>query len=197
MMEKNREGGYGPMSFLDQQYREIITKAVIGKGRKFTKDTNTITADHRPSSILGCWIINHHYHAKLVGKDKVEIHGKYDVNIWYAFHDNSKTEVVSETIEYCDKVPLTIRDKNTIGDDAYVNAKVIQQPNCLECSIVEKGNKVKVEVEREFLVEVIGETKVVVKVDPKGKVHDEDEWDLELSDDDFDKLDTEFLEDDD
>ena len=118
------------------------------------------------------------------------------MNIWYAFHDNSKTEVVSETIEYCDKVPLTIRDKNTIGDDAYVNAKVIQQPNCLECSIVEKGNKVKVEVEREFLVEVIGETKVVVKVDPKGKVHGEDEWDLELSDDDFDKRETEFVEDD-
>lgn len=184
------------MSFLDQQYREIITKAVTGKGRKFTKDVNTITANHRPSSILGCWIINHHYHAKLAGKDKVEIHGKYDVNIWYAFNDNTKTEVVSQTVEYVDKVPLTIRDKNNLGDESDVHAKAIQQPNCLECSIEEKGNKVKVEVEREFLVEVVGETKVVVKVDPEGKVHD-DEWDLEINDDELDELDTDFLEGDD
>ena len=121
------------MSFLDQQYREIITKAVIGKGRKFKQDTNYITPTHRPSSILGCWIINHHYHAKLINDETVEIKGSYDANVWYAFNDNTKTEVVSERVEYCDKIPLSIRDKHHLGDECEVIAKVIQQPNCLEC----------------------------------------------------------------
>ncbi|GAE91536.1 outer spore coat protein E [Gracilibacillus boraciitolerans JCM 21714] len=183
------------MSFLDQQYREIITKAVIGKGRKFKQETNTITPPHRPSSILGCWIINHNYHAKLVKKDTVEISGHYDVNVWYAFNDNTKTEVVTERVEYCDYIPLSIRDKHHIGDDCEVLAKVIQQPNCLECSIETKGNKIKVDVEREFLVEVIGETKICVKVDPKGKVYDNEDWDLAISDDELDEIDPDFLDD--
>ncbi|SHN17144.1 outer spore coat protein CotE [Gracilibacillus kekensis] len=183
------------MSFLDQQYREIITKAVIGKGRKFKQDTNTITPSHRPSSILGCWIINHNYHAKLVKKETVEIRGHYDVNVWYAFNDNTKTEVVTERVEYCDYVPLSIRDKHHIGDECEVLAKVIQQPNCLECSIETKGNKIKVDVEREFLVEVIGETKICVKVDPEGKVYDDEDWDLAISDDELDEIEPDFLDD--
>lgn len=40
-------------------YKEIVTKAVIGKGKKKYKDTYQITVDQTPSTILGCWIINH------------------------------------------------------------------------------------------------------------------------------------------
>ncbi|KAB8138809.1 outer spore coat protein CotE [Gracilibacillus oryzae] len=185
------------MSFLDQQYREIITKAVIGKGRKFTQETNTITPTHRPSSILGCWIINHNYHAKLVKKDTVEIYGSYEANVWYAYNDNTKTEVVSERVEYCDTVSLSIRDKQQLGDDCDVVAKVIQQPNCLECTIDTRGNKIKVDVEREFLVEVIGDTKICVKVDPKGKVYEDEDWDLSISDEELESLDPDFLADND
>ncbi|WP_163536865.1 outer spore coat protein CotE [Gracilibacillus sp. YIM 98692] len=183
------------MSFLDQEYREIITKAVIGKGRKFKQDTDTITPAHRPSSILGCWIINHHYHAKLVKKDVVEIRGSYDVNVWYAYNDNTKTEVVTERVEYTDHIKLTIRDKHHFGEDCEVLAKVIQQPNCLECNIEKHGQKIKVDAEREFLVEVLGETKVIVKVDPSGKVYNDDDWDLEITDDELDSIDPDFLAD--
>ncbi|MFC4387473.1 outer spore coat protein CotE [Gracilibacillus marinus] len=185
------------MSFLDQQYREIITKAVIGKGRKFTQDTDIITPTHRPTSILGCWIINHNYHAKLVKKDVVEIHGSYDVNIWYSYNDNTKTEVVSERVEYCDKIPLSIRDKHHLGDACEVIAKAIQQPNCLECTIETRGNKIKVDVEREFVVEVIGETKICVKVDPKGRVCDDDDCDYSISDDELESIDPDFFSHDD
>lgn len=184
------------MSFLDHHYREIITKAVIGKGKKSVEDTDRITAPHRPSSILGCWIINHKYRANLVEKDKVEIRGTYDVNIWYSYNDNSKTEVVSERVEYCDYIPLSTRDKQHFGDKCDVLATVLQQPNCLECSIEAKGNKIKVDVEREFLVEVIGETKVVVKVDPKGNIMEEDDdKHYKISDEELDTIDTDFLDD--
>ncbi len=181
------------MSFLDQDYREIITKAVIGKGRKFTQDTNTITPSHRPSSILGCWVINHLYNAKKKGDDIVEVNGSYDVNIWYSYNDNTKTEVVTERVNYTDHIKLSVRDEQTLGDEVEVYAKVIQQPNCLECKIANQDHKIVVEVEREFLVEVIGETKVTVRVDPNGVVSDDDDWDFELSDDEFEDVDPDFL----
>lgn len=40
-------------------YKEIVTKAVIGKGKKHYKNTYTITTDNTPDTVLGCWIINH------------------------------------------------------------------------------------------------------------------------------------------
>ncbi|HZW68666.1 MAG TPA: outer spore coat protein CotE [Pseudogracilibacillus sp.] len=163
------------MSYREYDYREIITKAVCGKGRKRTKDTHYVLPAHRPSSILGCWIINHIYEAKKKHKDCVEIHGSYDVNIWYSFDDNSRTEVVSETVEYCDEIVLSERDQHCLGDAYDVVAKVIQQPNCLQCNIEKKGNKIAVEAEREFIVTIIGETKVNVKVEPIHHVHYEDD----------------------
>lgn len=48
----------------DIQCREIITKAVCGKGRKFSQATHTVTPSHSPTSILGCWIINHTFQAE-------------------------------------------------------------------------------------------------------------------------------------
>ena len=127
------------MSFLDQDYREIITKAVIGKGRKFNEDSHVVNPTHQPSSILGCWIINHLYNAKRKGDDKVELNGSYDINVWYSYNDHTKTEV-----------------------------------------------------EREFLVEVIGDTKVSVRVDPTATVESvdtEDDWIAQLTDEELINLD--------
>lgn len=182
------------MSFHDKEYREIITKAVIGKGKKFTQATHGISPSHQPSSILGCWVINHLYNAKKKSADTVEINGSYDINIWYSYNDNTKTEVVTERITYCDYIPLSVKDDNCLNDDYEVIAKVIQQPNCLECKIVKKGHKVEVEIEREFLVQVIGETKIWVKVDPSGHHGDnDDDWDFEVTEDELSDVDPDFL----
>src|SRR5690625_807029 len=179
------------MSFLEQEYREIITKAVCGKGRKFTKENHTVSPSHRPSSILGCWVINHLYNAKKTSDDTVEVNGSYDINIWYSYNDNTKTEVVTERVSYCDRIPLSVKDDNCMNDEFDVIAKVIQQPNCLECKIAKKGNKIIVEIEREFIVKVIGETKVYVKVSRKSFKEDE-EWDFELTDDELRDVDPNF-----
>ena len=40
-------------------YKEIVTKAVIGKGKKYYKNSYTITTDNEPTTVLGCWVINH------------------------------------------------------------------------------------------------------------------------------------------
>lgn len=182
------------MTFLEKDYREIITKAVCGKGRKFSKENHSVEPLHRPSSILGCWVINHLYNAKKKSHDTVEINGSYDLNIWYSYNDNTKTEVVTERVSYCDKIPLSIRDDHCIGDDFDVIAKVVQQPNCLECKIENKGNKIVVEIEREFIVKIIGETKVYVRVDPKGhNFSDGDDWNVEVTDSELRDVNPNFL----
>ncbi|MBB5323589.1 spore coat protein E [Anoxybacillus tepidamans] len=161
------------------EYREIITKAVVAKGRKFSQSTHTINAPNRPSSILGCWIINHRYDAKKRGRT-IEIHGHYDINVWYSYHNNTKTEVVTETVSYTDVVKLRYRDDDAvISDDSDIIVRVIQQPNCLECTISSNGSKIVVQVEKEFVAEVIGETKVCVAIHPDG-CDEEDDFDYDV-----------------
>ncbi|WHY99241.1 outer spore coat protein CotE [Peribacillus simplex] len=172
------------------QYREIITKAVVAKGRKFTKSSHTICPAHHPSSILGCWIINHKYDAKKVGK-KVEIHGSYEINVWYSYNHNSKTEVVTEKVQYTDVISLKYRDPDYL-DDQEIAAKAVQQPNCLEACISPCGQKIIVHVEREFFVEVVGETKICVAVSPDDRC--EDDWGSDFDDEDFEDLDPDFLD---
>lgn len=186
------------MSFLKKEYREIITKAVCGRGRKFTKESYSVQPSQRPSSILGCWVINHLYHAKKKSENSVEVKGSFEINIWYSFNDNTKTEVVTERVSYSDIVPLSIKDENTIDDDFDVIAKVLQQPNCLECKIDKKSKKIIVEIEREFAVQTIGETRLRVKVDPNWDYRDDDyddeeAWGHRVTDDELENIKSDFI----
>lgn len=154
------------MTYREYDYREIITKAVCGKGRNYIKEINECQAEHKPSSILGCWIINHQYKAEKYEANTIVIKGSYDIHVWYSYDQHAKTEVVSEQIHYVDQVPLKERDKQCLDRQYEVMAKVLKQPNCLKCEIAEDGRGIIVEVEREFVVNMIGETKVKVKVEP-------------------------------
>lgn len=40
-------------------YREIVTKAVIAKGKKLFTSNGEVKVNNTPSTILGCWVINH------------------------------------------------------------------------------------------------------------------------------------------
>jgi len=149
--------------------RQIVTKAVIAKGKKRTESCETLRPPNTPSSILGCWVINHTHQAKKNGK-YVEVTGKFDINIWYAHHDHSKTSVFTEAVSYKDKIKLNYRDRESSGEEVYV--RVIQQPNCTEAIIVD-GSQFQVTVERELLAEIVGETKVFIQVEDQ---EIEEEW---------------------
>ncbi|WP_411953208.1 outer spore coat protein CotE [Alkalibacillus sp. S2W] len=158
-----------------RDYREIITKAVCGKGKKYTEDHHHVSPNYKPSSILGCWVINHQYEAKKRGH-VVDITGTYDINIWYSYSDNTKTEVITERKQYSDQVPISMKDQKSLTNQFDVVARATQQPNTLECEIDEKQKKIRVDLEREFVVDLIGETKVWAKIEPNG--FDEDEVDI-------------------
>lgn len=166
------------MSSATQRYqcREIFAKAVCGKGRKFSQSTHSVTPANQPVHILGAWIINHKYKAIKSG-DYVEIVGSFDLNVWYACEKNTKTEVANQTVSYVDQVPLSFLDGNMQDDDVQVLVTPTLEPNCIDAYLAPNGNYFVVEVEREFLVEVIGETKLSVLV-----CATEDDW----SDKDFD-----------
>lgn len=40
-------------------YKEIVTKAVLGKGKKTFIDSYTVVPNCVPTTVLGCWVINH------------------------------------------------------------------------------------------------------------------------------------------
>lgn len=180
----------------DLQCREIYTKAVCGKGRKFSQVSNTVTPPHSPTSILGAWIINNQYEAVKSG-DNVEVVGTYDVNIWYSYDRNTKTDVAKETISYVEAVPLSYLDKKHRPSTAEVSAIATQEPNCVEASISSNGKDVVIRVEREYKVEMIAETKVCVVVCPGG-CDDLDDKHIDFDgaeDGDFEDLDPDLFDD--
>lgn len=176
--------------------REIITKAVCGKGRKFSTSTHTFTPPHRPTNILGAWVINTKYEAVKTASG-VEINGTYDIDVWYAYGNNSNTEVVKEHVSFTDNVPLYYLDPKSRLSSSEVYAETITEPNCIEANISSNGENIVVRVEREFAVEIIAETKVSVAVIPGGCPEpDGKDFDFDGSDEDTDSFEDELLDED-
>ena len=80
-------------------YKEIVTKAIIGKGKKYFKDSYNLDTNELPTTVLGCWVINHNFKGYKSGS-KIGVEGSYDVNIWYSYDNDSKTTVVSKKVTY-------------------------------------------------------------------------------------------------
>lgn len=182
----------------DLEAREIITKAVCGKGRKFSQVTHIVTPPQQPTSILGAWIINNQYEA-VKSDEGIEVVGTYDINIWYSYAKNSKTDVAKETVSYVELVPLSYLDPHHKASTVEVSAEATQEPNCVEANVSPNGDRVVVRIEREFAVEMVAETKVCVVVVPGGVDDGDKDVDFsygDMDDADFEDLDPDFLEDD-
>ena len=48
------------------EIREIVTRAVVAKGKKVFNLVEKINTFEKPYSILGCWIINHEFEASKI-----------------------------------------------------------------------------------------------------------------------------------
>jgi spore coat protein E len=182
------------------EYRQIITKAVCGKGRKFSQMTHTVRPTDQIHTVLGAWVINHHYECDKVG-EAVEVRGSYDINIWYATKGNTKTDVFKETVHYTEQIPLSYYDRNMHESSVMVSAAVTQAPNCVEATVAAHTDGVVVRVEKEFAVEMVGETKVCVPVYPLEYAETDDKelisgYSDEYDDGQFDDLDPHLVIDD-
>lgn len=166
-------------------YKEIVTKAVIGKGKKKYKDNYQITVEHEPSTVLGCWIINHNFQAQ-EKNDKIAIEGSFDANVWYSYDNDTKTTVVTKNITYTAEESLTIEQKGIDNKDIIIRS--LKQPTCT--SAKEDGKIINLEIEKELGIEIIGDTKVKISL-----VEEEEEWD-NLDDkktSELDKINTNYI----
>ncbi len=164
--------------------REIVTKAVVAKGKKIIRETTNITPDNQADAILGCWIINHQFEAELSG-DKANVLGEYEVNIWYSYDNNSKTDIARKVVNYEKKINTRniVTDINRDCRDILITAT--QSPTCTNAQIV--NDDICVDCTFELLAEVIGETKVKVAI-----LHQNDYYDF--TNEDFeDEINEDFI----
>lgn len=151
-------------------FKEIVTKAVIGKGKKYFKNNYNITTENIPSTVLGCWVINHKFKGYKSG-DSIGVDGSYDVNIWYSYEGDSKTTVVNKKIDYNDIFNVKVREDADLTSDTDIIVRTLKQPSCTHVEITDDGN-ISFEIEKELGVEIVGETKMKIAIE-----EDEDPWD--------------------
>lgn len=155
--------------------REIVTKAVIGKGKKTFNTTKTITPNCIPTTVLGCWVINHNFKGYR-NQDKINIEGSYDINIWYSCSDDTKTEVVRETINYLEEVNAPKKSDTSITNEEII-IRSLKQPSCIRADIVD--GKIEYTIQKEMGIEIVGDVKVKIAYD-----EEEDPWEIITDDDD-------------
>lgn len=164
-------------------YREIVTKTVIGKGKKTFTTTNKKSVENTPSTILGCWVINHNFQGQKIG-EKVNINGSYDINIWYSYDNDTKTDVIKQTDNYNETVTIK-NNRDVVNEEIIVRS--LKQPSCIKVDI--EGNDIVYTIEKELGIELVGDEKVKIETSDE-----EDPWD-EILDDVEDKIEEEVKED--
>ena len=146
-------------------YKEIVTKAVVSKGKKlFTTNHNVEVSN--PSTILGCWVINHNFNGTK-SNNNIVINGSYDVNIWYSYDNDTKTDVVKETNTY--KEVVHMRNVDDIDGEEII-VRSLKQPNPVKVEI--NGNNINYIIEKELGIELVGDVKVKVEAN-----EEDDNWD--------------------
>ena len=142
-------------------YKEIVTKAVIGKGKKNFKNEYELIANDTVDTILGCWVINHTMKGISDG-EFVRIEGNFDVNVWYSYDSNTKTAVEARNVSYSEKVKVHLLEDKSLNDNSEILLTAIKSPTVIDVEV--DGNKVTYEIEKELGIEIIGDTKVKVQV---------------------------------
>lgn len=170
-------------------YKEIVTKAVIGKSKKNSHNEYKIIPDEKADTVLGCWVINHTFNG--TNHDgKVLINGTFDINVWYSYDNDTKTMVSSRKFSYQDIMPVTLKDQAVLDNNSEIIVRSLRQPNVTDVNLI--GGEIVMNVEKELGVEIVGDTKLKVSVE-----EDEDEYELisdDITTDNIDDVKEDFLD---
>ena len=172
-------------------YKEIVTKAVIGKGKKSFSDNYTISTTDNPTTVLGCWVINHKFKGYKSG-EKIGVEGSFDVNIWYSYDNDSKTAVVNKKIDYNDLFNVRLKENVEIIDDTDIIVRTLKQPSCNKVEVLDDGT-ISFNIEKELGVEIVGETKMKIAIE-----EEEEPWeeiDDEVNEEVLNEIDSSVKED--
>ena len=161
-------------------YKEIVTKAVVGKGKKYYRNTYTINTDSKPNTVLGCWVINHKFQGYPEG-EKIRIKGSSDVNIWYSYDKDTKTLVSKQTITYDELLNVARKRESNIDTNSEIIVRSLSGPSCTKVEI--KDGVIEYDIEKELGIEIVGDAKVRIVVD-----ENEDDWDEILDENEENKV---------
>ena len=143
------------------EIREIVTRAVVAKGKKVLNLVEKVKTKEKPYSILGCWIINHEFEASKIN-EVVKLDGEFEINIWFSTNNNTKTDIIRETITYKKEITTKTVVKNYLENTDDILARIIQHPTVTNAKITD--DYVQVDITFEIIAEIIGETKMKVTV---------------------------------
>ena len=135
-------------------FKEIVTKAVIGKGKKTFTDNLSLQVENNPTTILGCWVINHNFKGSMSNKTVV-ISGSYDINIWYSYDNDTKTEVFKQTQKYEETINV---QGNSDTENEEVIIRSLSGPSCSKAEI--SGSVINCTIDKTLGIELVGDTKV-------------------------------------
>ena len=150
-------------------YNKYNFKCFCKKYKKYFKNNYSIEVTDNPTTVLGCWVINHKFKGYKSG-DKIGVDGSYDVNIWYSYDNDTKTTVKSEEISYREVVFVNQKE-STDSKNRDIIVRSLKQPTCSNATM--KGKNIKLEIEKELGVEIVGDAKVKIAIEET-----EEPWDL-------------------
>ena len=142
------------------EYKEIVTKAVIAKGKKSTSNKYTLEPEEIPNTILGCWVINNTFNGTSVG-DSIIVNGSFDVNVWYSYDNDSKTAVSTKKYNYSDTMHM--KSLNSLDSRPEVLVMSLKQPTVADVKI--DNGVVNLSIDKELGIEIVGNTKIKVPVE--------------------------------
>ena len=157
-------------------FREIVTKAVIGKAKKTSGNVYVIETEEKPNTVLGCWVINNTFNGTN-NNGSVLVSGAFDVNVWYSYDNDTKTQVCTKRFTYNDKMNVPLKSDSVLDNNSEIIVRSLKQPTVTNVEI--KGGLIELNIEKELGVEIVGNTKVKVSVE------DYDDDYEELVDDDI------------
>jgi len=142
--------------------KEIVTKAIIGKTKKSFQKELTVEADSAVDTVLGCWVINHNFTGQN-NNGVVNVDGSYDINVWYAYDNNTKTGVLVHTFYYNETLNVKLRSETSLDEQNDIIVRALKAPSVSKVDV--DGKKVILQTEKELGVEVVGNIKVRINVE--------------------------------
>ena len=174
-------------------YKEIVTKAVVGKAKKISHNDYSLKTEEVPNTVLGCWVINHTFNGQN-NNGSVLLNGSFDINVWYSYDNDTKTSVSTQRFNYSDQMNVRLKDNANLTNSSEIIVRSLKQPTVTDVKIVD--GLVNLNVEKELGVEIVGDTKLKVSVE-----EDEDEYEVieeyvadNVVDDNIDDINENFLD---
>lgn len=143
-------------------FKEIVTKAVIGKGKRTSTNSIEIVPQEIPNTILGCWIINHNFNG-IKSDDFVLVRGEFDINVWYSYDEDTKTTVFTQKYMYEEKMKVSLKEETKLTNDSEIIVRSLKQPTVNDVKL--KDKTINLIIEKELGIEIIGDTKVRISVE--------------------------------